>query len=415
MLDRILSAMDNNMKGDSVVVIASLIDWAKAFPRLDATLGIKSFIENGVRPSLIPIITSFFENRRMRVKWHGNLSSVRMLPGGGPMGSTFGIIGYLSQSNDNANCVPEEDRFKYMDDLTFLEIISLTNIGIASHNFKQKVPSNIPLHNQVISSNHLRSQEYLNKIANWTKEKKMVLNEKKSKSMIFNFSKKFQFTTSLKLKEESLEVLDETKLLGTIITSDLRWNKNTDKIVKDANKRMKMLHVASKFINNNEDLVYLYKSFIRSVLEFSAVVWHSSLSQANISDIERIKKSALKVILKDKYKDYKSALNELNLQTLSRRREILCLRFAKKSLKLENFKKLFPLNKKRHCMEKRKGRRFIENHAHTERYLKSSIPYMQSLLNKEDRMLKNLLNYSNVNTYASELCHNDSITTENLT
>ena len=40
---------------------------------------------------------------------------------------------------------------------------------------------------------------------------------------------------------------------------------------------------------------------------------------------------------------------------------------------------------------------------------------MQSLLNKEDRMLKNLVNYSNANTYASELCHNDSITTENLT
>ena len=57
----------------------------------------------------------------------------------------------------------------------------------------------------------------------------------------------------------------------------------------------------------------------------------------------------------------------------------------------------------------------LNTDAHTERYLKSSIPYMQSLLNKEDRMLKNLVNYSNANTYASELCHNDSITTENLT
>ena len=47
-----------------------------------------------------------------------------------------------------------------------------------------------------------------------------------------------------------MEVLNKTKLLGTIITSDLRWNENTDKIVKDANKRMKMLHVAAKFINN---------------------------------------------------------------------------------------------------------------------------------------------------------------------
>ena len=83
--------------------------------------------------------------------------------------------------------------------------------------------------------------------------------------------------------------------------------------------------------------------FIRSVLEFSAVVWHSSMSQNNVSDIERKQKSALKVVLKERYTDYKSALNELNLESLSKRREILCLRFANKSLKLQNFKNLFPL------------------------------------------------------------------------
>ena len=159
-----------------------------------------------------------------------------------------------------------------------------------------------------------------------------------------------------------LEVLDETKLLGTVITSDLKWDKNTDNLVKNANKRMKMLHVAAKFVTNNQDLVYLYKTFIRSILEFSAVVWHSSLSQANTSDIERIQKSAVKIILKHKYKDYDSALKELNLETLQKRREILCLRFAKKSLKLNNFKKMFPLSKKLHSMKQsKKEKSFYKN------------------------------------------------------
>ena len=90
-----------------------------------------------------------------------------------------------------------------------------------------------------------------------------------------------------------------------------------------------MLHVAAKFINNHQDLVYLYKTFIRSVMEFSAVVWHSSLSQVNFS-IERNQKSAMTVILKDQYKNYKSALIQLKLESLSKRREILFLKFAKK-------------------------------------------------------------------------------------
>jgi hypothetical protein len=38
----------------------------------------------------------------------------------------------LSQTNDNANCVPEEDRFKFVDDLTTLEVINLLTIGLSS-------------------------------------------------------------------------------------------------------------------------------------------------------------------------------------------------------------------------------------------------------------------------------------------
>ena len=55
MIDRILSLMDGS-KDESVAIIATMVDWAKAFPRLDSTLGIQSFIENGVRASLIPIV-----------------------------------------------------------------------------------------------------------------------------------------------------------------------------------------------------------------------------------------------------------------------------------------------------------------------------------------------------------------------
>ena len=84
----------------------------------------------------------------------------------------------------------------------------------------------------------------------------MVLNEKKTKSMIFNYSKKYQFATDLKLKSERLNVVDEAKLLGLIMTSDLRWNRNTQKIVKDANSRMRMLHISSKFIKKTSKISY---------------------------------------------------------------------------------------------------------------------------------------------------------------
>ena len=166
----------------------------------------------------------------------------------------------------------------------------------------------------------------------WTDKKKMVLNEKKTKVMIFNFSKNSQFTTDIKLKGETLDVVDEAKLLGTIITNDMKWNKNTQQIVKNANVKMKMLHIASKFIGNKNDLLHIYKTFIRSRLEYSCVLWHSNLSKTNVTDIERVQKSALKVILKDEYCDYEHALKVLDLESLYERRSRLCLKFAKSVL-----------------------------------------------------------------------------------
>ena len=164
MLDRILQALDNNSKGECIAVLATMIDWKAAFPRQCPTLGIQSFIRNGVRPSLIPILMSFFEDRKMYVKWHGITSEIRKLSGGGPQGSTLGILEYLSQSNDNADNVPVQDRFKFVDDLTVLEIIHLLNIGLASVNIRRTVPSNISSDNQIIPADNLKTQNYVNEI-----------------------------------------------------------------------------------------------------------------------------------------------------------------------------------------------------------------------------------------------------------
>ena len=62
MIHRILSVLDNNSRKDTFAVIASLIDWKDAFPRQCPKLGIESFIKNGVRPSLIPILVNYFQN-----------------------------------------------------------------------------------------------------------------------------------------------------------------------------------------------------------------------------------------------------------------------------------------------------------------------------------------------------------------
>ena len=127
---------------------------------------------------------------------------------------------------------------------------------------------------------------------------------------------------------------------------------------------------------------------------YSLVVWHSSLTKTNENDLERVQKSALKLILKDEYKDYKSALKLLAVDSLFERREKLSLKFAKKCLKNENFKKLFPHRKSSHVMEKRKTEKYLIGNINTESYKKSAIPSMLRLLNEEEMRMNEALNIS---------------------
>ena len=76
----------------------------------------------------------------------------------------------------------------------------------------------------------------------------------------------------------------------------------------------------------------------------------------------------------NEYSTYRNGLKSLKLDTLEKRREILCLRFAHTKLKHEKIKKLFPLNKTKQCKKKRKQRKFQTKKHNTNRYKKSALP-----------------------------------------
>ena len=182
----------------------------------------------------------------------------------------------------------------------------------------------------------------------------------------------------------NIEIPQETKLLGTVITEKLTWDRNTEEITKKAYKRMQLLHVAANFTASKKDLKDIYFTFIRSVLEQSAAVWHSSLTNKNRSDLERVQKGAIRVIMGKHYTSYKNSLKVLNIDSLEKRREILCLKFAKKCTLNEKLKNLFPLNKNDHKMKLRKQKKYKILKANTKRYKQSALPYMRRLLNDED-------------------------------
>jgi hypothetical protein len=53
LLNRILTSLDKNSRGEVNAVLCMFIDWKQAYSRQCHTLGIQSFMDNGVRPSVI--------------------------------------------------------------------------------------------------------------------------------------------------------------------------------------------------------------------------------------------------------------------------------------------------------------------------------------------------------------------------
>ena len=81
-----------------------------------------------------------------------------------------------------------------------------------------------------------------------------------------------------------------------------------------------------------------------SLLEQNCQVWHYSITEGDKSDLERVQKLAVKIILQERYESYEQSLVQLNLENMTKRRDKICLKFARKCLKHEKTQDMFPLN-----------------------------------------------------------------------
>ena len=102
----------------------------------------------------------------------------------------------------------------------------------------------------------------------------------------------------MSIENSPIEVISHAKLLGTIIQDDLKWDLNTANLVKKANSRMELLRRVAGFGAPIEDLKTIYILYVRSVLEHSSIVWHSSLTEENSADRSLLSRLYLGISIK---------------------------------------------------------------------------------------------------------------------
>ena len=74
------------------------------------------------------MLANHFQGWKGFLEWKGTHLETKYIHCGAPKGGFFGILEYLSQSNDNSEIIDPEEKLKFVDNLTALELLSLQSV-----------------------------------------------------------------------------------------------------------------------------------------------------------------------------------------------------------------------------------------------------------------------------------------------
>jgi len=246
--------------------------------------------------------------------------------------------------------------YKYVDDCTVYEIIP-----------RSSATSSL--------------QTSINQITKWTELNNMSLNVKKTKELRVSFLKKPLQLDNLSSNGTEIDVVDNFKLLGVTISSDMTWNTHINNICAKASRRLYALRVLKRSGAPPKDVISVYCAFIRPVLEYACQLWHFSLSQLLDDQLEQVQRRAMKIAIP--HLPYQDALEDSNLQTLKDRRKEHCHKFYKNifSQSDNKLKNLIP-EPRHHKYNLRRPRNLELYKTRTERFKRSFLPKCVSLWDK---------------------------------
>ena len=277
-----------------------MLDFRKAIDTVDHSILLSKLANTGVPDFLIRWVTNFLCDRRQRVKIGSTTSSWSHLKAGVPQGTLLGPTSFLLHINDLKIICPA---IKYVDDSSIWEVCNR-------------------------SGNNSRIQTAGNQASTWTDQNNMQLNTDKTKEMRVYYGRKELVLDPITLNGTEIACVEEFKLLGLIINNQLTWGNHVDYICSKASRRIYFLCLLRRAAKSPSDIVAVFCSIVRSVLEYSCEVWHPGLTKQQSATIEHIQKRALRIAYPNL--GYEDVLEETGLTTLAQRREDRCRQLFEK-------------------------------------------------------------------------------------
>lgn len=275
------------------------LDFSKAFDKVSHKLLLYKLSKLNLDPKLFAWIEYFLSNRFQFVTANNYDSSPSSVHSGVPQGSVLGPLLFLIYVNDLPSCVLSNIHLFADDCVIFREINNDNDVTAL--------------------------QSDINAISNWCEQWLMELNTTKCK--VLRISRTALSTGSYYLNNTLLEPVTSYRYLGIHITTDLTWSLHINTVINNANRLLGYLR--RNFFSAPTSLkTLLYKSLVRSKLEYASSIWDPSHDYL-VTSLELVQNNAARFILGNftRAASVTSMKNLLQLPTLTSRRKHsrLCL------------------------------------------------------------------------------------------
>lgn len=236
-----------------------LLDFSSAFNTILPHVLVQKLIGMGVSSTLSLIILDFLGNRPQRVRTNTGFSSYTSLCTGSPQGCILSPFLFTLYTDELRSDTPTSILLKYADDVAIVGLLG---------DVKGK-------------ETELKFLNTIKKSVDWCKENNLILNEEKTRELVFDFRRNVRDIESIKVNEKVIVRTNECKYLGITIDDKLMMGKHVAEVRKKLQKRMFVIKKLKGTGISRRLVTVSYISFVESLCRYGHVIIEPLLGNKN--------------------------------------------------------------------------------------------------------------------------------------
>ena len=225
-------------------------DYMKGFDHIDHTILLRKMAQLGLPLYVVRWLTGFLCERQQRVPMGGLTSDWLRVLCGVLQGTRTGPIAFLFMIND---LLSNRNHAKFVDDTTVWELCE----GRGATSEMAAIAAETEA---------------------WSAVNNTVLNGDKTKQMAIHFGRTGADIGPVLIDNTVVEQVTSFKLLGCTVNNQLSWQDHVDCIYAKASRGLYFLCLLRRAAVKSHDIVRVFTSAVRSILEHACANWHTCLT-----------------------------------------------------------------------------------------------------------------------------------------